>query len=212
MADRSVALDRLPGVYRIVNTINGKSYIGSGVSLAKRRRDHWEELAKGTHKNKWLQHSWNKHGGSVFRFAVILVCSRGSLIFFEQVCIDMYNPEYNISRIAGSTLGVRPTTEMRAHLSAAHKGKKPSEETRRKMAAAHCGNKYNLGHSHTPETRAKMSAAHRRRHRERPVSAETRRKMGVAKAGNKYFLGHRHTPETRAKMSTAAKARRVMIT
>ena len=60
------------GVYRIVNTINGKIYIGSSVvCLYKRAHTHRNYLRADKHCNRYLQNSWNKYGEHNFVFDII---------------------------------------------------------------------------------------------------------------------------------------------
>jgi len=60
------------GVYRIVNTTNGKVYVGSSSRcLDERLKLHIWNLNRGDHTNKHLQYSWNKYG-SIYFVAEIL--------------------------------------------------------------------------------------------------------------------------------------------
>lgn len=67
------------------------------------------------------------------------------------------------AKIAAWHRGRKPTLETRLKISASLKGSKLSLETRAKISASLKGNTYNLGHKHTPETRAKMVASQRKR-------------------------------------------------
>ena len=59
------------GVYRILNTINFKSYIGYSTGINYRWKNHKKLLRDNTHKNKHLQSAWNKYGESMFHFSII---------------------------------------------------------------------------------------------------------------------------------------------
>lgn len=48
------------GIYEIVNTINGKRYVGSAVSLKRRWVDHRRDLRAGKHHSRHLQNAWAK--------------------------------------------------------------------------------------------------------------------------------------------------------
>ena len=50
------------GIYKILNKINGRVYIGSSKKLEKRLNRHKYELKKGVHHNKFLQNDFNKLG------------------------------------------------------------------------------------------------------------------------------------------------------
>ena len=45
------------GVYAIVNTLNGKKYVGSTKCFKERFAEHRSQLRKGNHKNVHLQNS-----------------------------------------------------------------------------------------------------------------------------------------------------------
>lgn len=83
------------GVYCIINTKNGKRYIGSSKNIARRLWEHRAYLRKNYHENKHLQNAWNKYGESVFDFYVVEKCKEEILIEREQFYIDTFKPEYN---------------------------------------------------------------------------------------------------------------------
>ena len=148
------------GIYIIRNTINNKIYIGSSVNLDNRWSKHKSQLSKNIHGNKHLQFSFNKYGLGSFTFEVLANCNKEDLLYFEQKCIDLLKPEYNICKIANSPLGLKRTPEQRAKLSAALKGRTAwnkgiamPEQTRLAI------NKANTGAKRTEETKLKMSIA-----------------------------------------------------
>jgi len=59
------------GIYKIINTINNKIYIGQSVDIKRRWNDHKSELRRNAHYNTYLQQSWNKYGEGNFIFEVI---------------------------------------------------------------------------------------------------------------------------------------------
>lgn len=92
------------GVYRIVNMVNGKVYIGSTTqSFIIRFGQHLYELENNKHKNKHLQHSYNKYGKNQFRFEMIKVCK--DVLEEEQKTINSFDFErlYNINPNATGT-------------------------------------------------------------------------------------------------------------
>ena len=56
------------GIYRILNKVNGKFYIGSSVNIVKRWWEHKKSLRLGIHVNAHLQRSWNEYGEESFVF------------------------------------------------------------------------------------------------------------------------------------------------
>jgi group I intron endonuclease len=59
------------GIYKIINVINNKFYVGSAVDLKRRKARHFSELRNGRHNNRHLQAAWGKYGEQAFVFVVI---------------------------------------------------------------------------------------------------------------------------------------------
>lgn len=183
------------GIYQVLNTANGKRYIGSAVNTRARWGLHKRQLNTGQHHSRYLQRAWDKHGEESFKFSLLFICTKHTLLFYEQRALDGFRPEYNVCSVAGSTLGVKHTSEARINMSISHIGKKRgphSYEHKVKIGDA------NRGRKHTDEARAKMSEAHRTEN----LSAETRAKMSDSASGKK------HSDETRAKMSDAHRGKK----
>jgi len=87
------------GIYCIINTINGKKYIGSSINIQDRLQKHRYELRKQKHGNRKLQNSWNKYSEEIFDFYILEFCNKELLLEREQYFIDTLNPEYNITRL-----------------------------------------------------------------------------------------------------------------
>jgi group I intron endonuclease len=128
------------GIYQILNTKTGKSYVGSSSNIRKRWAGHKRQLKRGEHHSTHLQRSWNKYGEEEFKFLLIEeVKESQNLIKKEQSYLDIfkvYDREFgfNISPTAGSTLGIPCSEETKIKLREFNKGKKLSEETKRKMS------------------------------------------------------------------------------
>jgi group I intron endonuclease len=63
------------GIYRIVNTINDKYYIGSAYDLYKRFKDHKSALKSNRHHNKQLTRFVNKYGLDKLNFELLEECN-----------------------------------------------------------------------------------------------------------------------------------------
>lgn len=197
------------GVYRLTSA-SGNFYIGSSRNVKGRLADHRKRMARGQHDNVKLQRAYDKHGP--LREEILLACRQEDLIFYEQLCMDGLKPAYNQSQTAGRT---EMTPEIRAKLSAAHKGRKHgphTDEHRAKISAA------NLGRTRGPltaEIRAKLSAANKGK----TIDAETRAKISATLKGRVKTVEHLaklgaarkgrptkpHTVEARAKIGEASK-------
>lgn len=115
------------GVYRILNLLNGKVYIGSSaISFKSRWASHISRLKKNRHENAYLQNSWNKHGADNFKFEKLEEVSHEehlskeefleALLGREQHWLDHYksydrDKGYNVCLIAGSSFGIKRTQE-----------------------------------------------------------------------------------------------------
>ena len=110
------------GVYRFLNLVNGKSYVGSSSNLARRFRDYLNinylesELKKGRSN---ICTALLKHGYSSFQLEILEYCTSDKAIEREQYFLDTLKPEYNILTTAGSSLGRPLTDEAKAKMSLA---------------------------------------------------------------------------------------------
>lgn len=180
-------------IYRITNMANGKYYIGSAESFARREWQHKYDLRKGMHKNPRLQAAWNKYGADMFVFEVIEEVPAGeSQLAWEDRYLTVHagTPEcYNINLSAEAPrLGATLSEESKAAISAGRLGKHAGE------------NHYRYGKTLSEEVRAKIGAAQRGVAKP-PRSGEHRRKLSEANKGNQNWLGKRHSEESKAKMS-----------
>ena len=113
------------GIYKIVNIINNKIYIGSSsINIFYRWRRHRYYLNKKKHHSFALQNAWNKYGEKNFIFEPIEFISENITIEREQFWIDKLKPQYNISKKAGSTKGCTHTEETKRKLRELNLGEK----------------------------------------------------------------------------------------
>ena len=107
------------GIYKIVNTIDDKIYVGRSKNVYKRVRAHKCDLRKNRHGNQYLQNSWNKYGEENFMWEVIELCSLDIISERESYWIKELNTldrdcGYNIEE---RDLQNRYTEEYKQHLS-----------------------------------------------------------------------------------------------
>lgn len=188
-------------IYQITNMANGKYYIGSAESFARREWQHKYDLKKGTHKNPRLQAAWNKYGPDVFVFEVLEEVANGvSPLQIEDTYLVQHvgKPEcYNINPGAESPRsGVVLTAAAKANISRGRKGKHGGAEH------------YRFGKEVAPEVRAKIGVAQKGKPKAagRKVTEEGRAKIRAnieAGRSHKHWEGRHHTEEAKAKMSKA---------
>ena len=175
-------------IYKIVNTTNGKIYVGSAVNFRKRKNLHLKNLRDGNHGNRHLQLAFNKYNLDSFVFEILELCCRENLLEREQYWIDTLKPDYNICKsVEKSRLGIKSSPEHIAKIVAANTGKPKSKEHRERLRIARIGSKL---------TEDQKQARRDYRH-----SDEAKLKISIAR------FGFAHTDEAKAKMSIKAKTR-----
>ena len=176
-------------VYKITNTVNGKSYIGISIHEPEKRRikDHLSG-----HGNQDIADDINIYGKDAFTYEILEANVFDELVpDLEVAYIASFNTvaPHGYNQNSGGTHAI-PSAETRRKISEAQKGKKLSAEHRRKISEAHKGS------THSEETRCKISEAKKGK----PRSEETRRKLSEANKGKK---NGPHSAETRRKISEA---------
>ena len=157
------------GIYKIINVVNNKFYVGSAVDFTARKRRHWWALRSQRHANKHLQAAWNKYGEESFKFLIVEELSDDAdLVSAEDAWLKEHVGKeycYNLGTEAiaftrgwygeknsmwGKTFS--HTQEAKDRISRASKSRTQSEEekaTRRQTMK---------GHHVSTSTRAKISA------------------------------------------------------
>lgn len=197
------------GIYKIVNLINNKFYIGSSRNIKDRISHHLSELKNNKHTNTHLQNSYNKYGKENFKFEVIEYCELTELLLKEEYYIQNLKPEYNIERVLNTTpIGYKPVSkETREKISIASKNMwKNKTEEELKLASERTKltlhkrwsktkeereikkhNKYLCGNckvNYKKSPKSIMCISCRRIFKTRkPTSEETKLKIGTANAG-----------------------------
>jgi len=188
------------GIYAIVNTVTRRRYIGSSIDVRRRCLAHFASLRNGTHTNRFLQRSWDKHGEECFMAGVVEECEAHELLELEQELVTSHG-YYNLNTVVGkppSRRGQHNTEEHRAKCSLALKGRtfgpRPYE-VGAKISAAQ------IGHVVKLESRAKMRASHLGV----KLSPEHSRAISEATKGRTFSPSHIANLSAAAKRRCAAK-------
>ena len=184
------------GIYKVINVINNKFYVGSAVNFAERKRKHWWMLRKGTHANKHLQAAWLKYGEQAFVFVIVeSLPDDADLLAAENVWLKEHVGKeycYNLATDATApTLGWYGEKNPMWGKTFSH-----TEEAKIKIAAA------STGRRHTPEDIEKI----RRHWIGKPKSAEVRAKISATLSGEGNFWFGKKRPDHGAKVSRAVVA------
>ena len=136
------------GIYKLINVVNSKFYVGSAVSLRKRKARHFSELRHGKHNNRHLQRAWDKYGEQAFIFVVVeYVEDRTKLLETENRWLNGHVGKdycYNIG-----TDATAPMLGMSGELS-------PTWGYRHSGEAKIIIGQYSRGRLHTPESKEKI--------------------------------------------------------
>lgn len=154
-------------IYRWVNKVNGKTYIGSTVNLSVRLYKYYS-LKQISERKTPIHNALLKYGFDKFKLEILEYCKQGlNPIDREQYYFSKLKPEYNILEQAGSSLGFKHrketieffqnermvSVETRQNLSLAATGRVLTDEDKKKLSETR------KGIILTAETRAKISAA-----------------------------------------------------
>lgn len=115
------------GVYRWVNIINNKSYVGSSVKIDRRIICYFSfnNIKRIVSKERSMIYSGIiKYGYSKFKLDILEYCPKEILLEREQFYIDILKPEYNILKIAGSRLGIKHSFNGKKAMSIKSRGRK----------------------------------------------------------------------------------------
>lgn len=151
-------MDKVVGIYKIENAVNGKVYIGQSTNMARRWVEHRHELKKGIHDNDYLQKSYDKYGTESFLFKIIEECDKDVLCSREQYWIDKYKvSKESVYNLQLSIMDVNGENNP-------FFGKKHTKETRKRMSDAKKGKRSGrYGKKHTKDSKVKMALNSRSR-------------------------------------------------
>jgi len=179
------------GIYKIINVVNNKFYVGSAVDLKRRKTRHFSELRTGKHNNRHLQSSWDKYGEQAFVFVVVeTLTEQDDLLAAENVWLALHVGKdycYNIGVNATA-----PMMGMSGELSPTW-GYKHTEHALQEISRTSSGRLHRSGAKE--KIRAYLLG--------KPKSAEVRAKISATLSGEGNFWYGKQRPEHGAKVSRA---------
>jgi len=84
------------GIYRWVNRVNKKSYIGCSLNLGSILYSLQLDKITTNSKDYLLSQAFQEHGLTNFNLQILAYCNKEELAEKEQYYINLYQPEYNI--------------------------------------------------------------------------------------------------------------------
>ena len=143
------------GIYKFTNKLSGSFYIGSSKNLRTRLYSYFQlsNLLRSS-SSSIISRALIKYGYSNFSLEILEYCDVSILLEREQYYIDHLKPNYNIAKIAGSTLGIPRTEIFKEKLRQFRKGKVHTEETKLLMSINNSGNNNPMyGKKHSDQTK-----------------------------------------------------------
>jgi group I intron endonuclease len=175
-------------IYRIINTLNNKCYIGKTTySLSVRKSNHISDAKKGS--NQYIHKAIRKYGEEHFTFEVLddSCETETELNEHEMFWIKFLHTKapdgYNLTEGGEGARGLIHSEERRQRNREVNLGKVMPEEVKEKIRQA------NIGRTFSEEWRSKISEANRRRG---CLSQETKDKISKSKKGKKQSEEEKH--------------------
>lgn len=221
-------MENKSGIYCFQSKINPyKIYIGSSNNMPHRKSQHFSSLRKNIHKSLKLQNHVNKYGIDDLEFFILDVCDKEKLIETEQFYLDIFDPWFNVRKIAEANYGKVISEEnrkkmrdamldqyenggLRERMSMLAKKRWEDDEYRDNMVAKHTGKKRtqeSIEKTRQANIGRKMSTEAIRKSSEkrigRKATEETREKNRMA------MLGRKLSEETKSKISNSNKNKTV---
>jgi len=180
------------GIYMLTNKLTKDIYIGQSTDLSNRFINYFNLSYLKSKDSFIISRALIKYGYSNFSLTILEYCGAkllSDLTIREQYYFDKLNPEYNILKIAGSSLNFKHSEETKTKISKSLKGvyvkensalygRIHSEETKELMSLKKIGDlnplfgkihneqtkelmrQKALGRKHSEDTKLKMSTAH----------------------------------------------------
>jgi group I intron endonuclease len=161
---KKMSQQKISGVYKITNKLNGKHYIGVSINIKSRWSNHRNINSE---KVSYIKNAIKKHGIDSFEFSIIEECHKDLFEERERYWIDFYQSMtngYNLT--AGGSIRKELSEQTRLQMSAKSKGVPKSKEHIAKITIANRSESVRLtisakltGRKLSEATKAKMSAS-----------------------------------------------------
>lgn len=110
------------GIYLWTHLEDNKKYVGSAFNLSSRFYSYYS-IPRLNKNNSYISRALLRHSYAVFRLSILEYIdvsnlpkeeARKLILEREQYYLDLLKPEYNILKVAGSSLGFKHSEESRA--------------------------------------------------------------------------------------------------
>lgn len=185
-------------IYKAINKINNKGYIGRTIkSLEYRKTAHIKSALRGS--KVYFHSALRKYGIDNFEWSIIDVAINEEELNkkeIEYIKLNNFNNSkkgYNLSAGGKGISGYKLSKETKRKISEAHKGKKLSEVTKQKLSTLYKNKTYDEihGKDNADKLKEKLSNSHKGRTspmKGKKHSEETKIKISIANIGKKYSI------------------------
>jgi group I intron endonuclease len=174
------------GIYMITNKLTKDIYIGQSIDISNRFKNYFNLSYIKSKDSYIINRALLKYGYSNFSVTILEYCEKSNLLVREQYYFDKLNPQYNILKIAGSSLNSKHSEETKVKISKSLKGVYIKE------------NSALFGRHHTEETKNLMS--NKKVRENNPLFGKTHRESSIELMRQK-ALNREHSLNTKLKMS-----------
>ena len=105
------------GIYMLTNKLTNYIYIGQSSDISKRLKNYFNLSYLKSKDSFIINKALIKYGYSNFSVTILEYCDKSNLLVREQYYFDKLNPQYNILKIAGSSLNYKHSEETKAKIS-----------------------------------------------------------------------------------------------
>jgi len=180
------------GVYKIINIIDNKVYVGGTSGLNQRKSCHFSELKRNIHKNHKLQDAYNLYGVDNFRFEIIefvddkVTLGEREEYWIQQLRSNIDEHGYNIRIRADLNTGLKASEETKKKISINRTGKGTGKKNHCaetiKLKSEMC-KAQNLSQYHTEETEARRLKTLRLQHCDIPIPERHKEAISIHNSG-----------------------------
>jgi group I intron endonuclease len=120
------------GIYMITNKLTNDRYIGQSIDISKRFKNYFSLSYIKSKDSLRINKALIKYGYSNFSLTILEYCDKSDLLVKEQYYCDKLNPQYNILKIARSSLNSIKKEETKTKIRKSLKGVYVNEKSPQK--------------------------------------------------------------------------------
>jgi group I intron endonuclease len=110
------------GIYMIANKITRDMYIGQSKDISNRFRNYFNLSYLKSKDSLIISRALINYGYNNFSVTILEYCDKSNLLVREQYYLDKFKPQYNILKIARSSLNTKHTEDTKTKISKSLKG------------------------------------------------------------------------------------------